>query len=103
MGLVGGIKIEKIKEETREAVDEYYGGLNELEFGVRSMPPQPPDVLTMANAVEKFGTLFNSGGIADQPYIWLIQIWEALAEKTIHERLREREASQNGNPGRASG
>lgn len=55
-------------------LDEYYGTLNEIRMGTGATPKPKPDALIYYEMTVELGIPLVSGGIMDQPHIWLQMI-----------------------------
>lgn len=83
----------------REYLREYFGALNELRAGIarKDMPPKPT-ALILYEQCNKMQIPLVSGGVMDQPHIWLLE-WAVVQEeldmwKAVHERNNRHAAEQ---------
>jgi hypothetical protein len=81
----GEIRAGNILDKLQEDITEYYGQKNEIKVGVRTIPPQKPDILVVYDTCRTQRLPLLAGGLMDQPHFWLMQ-YEVI-EQTI-ERLR---------------
>lgn len=79
-GLIGGRLVGEKLDELREALYNYYGTLNEIammaEIGQTSTPKQidKPEALIYWQQCQALNTNLCSGGLLDQPFIWLMEV-----------------------------
>lgn len=71
---VGGSKLEGKLQELRAALEDYYGGLNELKEGLRQTVPEPPEALVYWRQCRALGIPLVAGGLLEQPHIWLLEL-----------------------------
>jgi hypothetical protein len=61
--------------------------MNEVRAGIRSSVPYKPEKLKVYEATKESGLPLVSGGLMDQPYIW-IAIFEVVNQEiTLHDAL----------------
>ena len=73
----GGRKLEGKLGEIREALEAYYGALNELKMGHSALKveiPEKPAVLKKWQTCQTLNLPFMPGGLVDQPYLWLLEV-----------------------------
>ena len=69
---IGGIIFEGELNELRGQLDEYYGFVAEVDFGItKPKVVGKPSALKSLEQCEAFSALPESGGTEDQSYIWL--------------------------------
>lgn len=75
----GGSRVEGGLEELRQALYNYYGAISELKTLAESDPslasqveiPEKPEALVLWEQCQANGIPLVSGGLLDQPHIWL--------------------------------
>ena len=93
---LGGSIVEDILRELRAELEEYLGSVNELRAGLRTTIPPKPAALYWYEMVQSTGLHLVSGGLMDQPYIWLRQ-WELVeGVKKLFEEISRQKNSMSG-------
>ncbi len=69
-----------------EYLEEYFGALIEIAMGVPRNVPEQPTILMYIQQMEQTHALLWIGGLADQPYIFMIEYKRAYDRKMLHER-----------------
>jgi hypothetical protein len=89
VGTGGGIKVKRGLDELREALELYYGALNEIKMGhpaLRVKIPEKPAALKKLETCRTLGLPLLPGGVLDQPHLWLLEL------QVIHEVKNQFEA-----------
>lgn len=98
----GGSRVEGGLEELRQALFDYYGALNELRTLAESQPilasqvkiPEKPEALKLWEMCQVNGVPLVSGGLLDQPHIWLEE------QAVVISTQRQFDIAQRGQDGR---
>lgn len=85
MGRNGGGRAlaEKI-DALREAMHEYFGALNEIKMGLTAKVPERPMAYDLYIKTKKLGIPLVSGGLIDQPHIWMMELGAILETEQIY-------------------
>ena len=90
MGRLGGSLVTDSLETLRDEVRNYFGVLNEIRAGLNPKVPDKPVALRLFEQCREMGIPLISGGLVDQPHIWLreyaiclqeTQLWQAMLAK----------------------
>lgn len=94
-----GVELSERLKELESALREYFGALNEIKMGltVKNMPPKP-QALTWYERCKVLGIPLVSGGVSDQPYIWLQELAVVIEQKTFFELLEKRQSQEENAP-----
>lgn len=85
-----GVELSERLKELESSLREYYGALNEMKMGIaRKMPPKPK-ALAVYEKCETLGLPLLSGGVMNQPFIWLQELAVIIETKTLFEVLEKR-------------
>lgn len=88
--IYGGNYLVDRLEELKNAIDEYYGMVNLIRKQVKPEPDEiheEPEALELYQLGKELGMPRVSGGIEDQPYIWLLEWSVAKQRSELHEQL----------------
>lgn len=86
----GGRTLEERLNELQVALQDYFGALNELAMGHPGLSvkvPEKPEALVLYQQCEKLGLPLVSGGLMDQPHIWLQEVAVIVDTKNLYEAL----------------
>jgi hypothetical protein len=88
VGWPPGIKrVNKSLEALRDYLLDYYGAINEVKANARSVKDllEEPEAAALYRKCKSMNTLLVSGGLLDQPHIWLLE-WNIVENhKTLME------------------
>lgn len=70
----GELALSKELDELRDNIQEYFGALNEIRFGLQVAVPQKPPTLIFFEQMDEFNRLPMAGGLLDQPYILMREL-----------------------------
>lgn len=76
-------------QELRADLEEYFGMLNEMEMGLKPKQVDKPVLLRSLEQCEALQALPYSGGINDQPYVWLQAVAECRKVRDLFAMLRK--------------
>ena len=78
-------------------MQDYFGALNELKQGLAVKEiPERPDALMRYEQCKSTGLPLKSGGLQDQPHIWLME-WEVVDNtKRIMTAVKPKPEKQDG-------
>ena len=93
-GFGGKRKVARGLETLEKALHNYYGVQNEIRMGINSKPPEKPEALILWNQCQAMDLPLVSGGVMDQPHIWLQEIAVIKEVITLFAELAIREADQ---------
>lgn len=78
----GGSIVGERLELLAEALDEYYGLLNQVRTGLKLEEPLvKPEGLLLAEKIETLGLPLLAGGLLDQPHLWLLEYGVILQKR----------------------
>lgn len=83
--VAGGLK------ELRDAIDNYYGGLNEVEMGASNKLPDKPDAMLRYEEIKELGVPLVEGGVMDQPHIFMMEYDVVRNKILMHTLIRARQ------------
>ena len=90
MGWPPGIKrVNESLEELRNYLLDFYGKINEVKAGAASTKDllEEPEAVALYRKCKSMNTLLVSGGLLDQPHIWLLE-WNIVEnQKTLFDNL----------------
>jgi len=68
-----------------EALEEYYGLLNERKMGMnmKGRSIEKPEALIKLEMCEKMKLPLVAGGLMDQPHIWLLEVGQVMETRMI--------------------
>lgn len=75
--------------ELRADLEAYFGMLNEMEMGLQPKQVEKPHLLRSLEKCEAFRALPYSGGINDQPYVWVQAMAECRKAREVFAMLRQ--------------
>lgn len=81
--------LEKALEVSEKEVNDYFGTLAEIEMGVSTKAKEQPLILKYVEQYSVFNTMIWKGGLADQPYIFMIEFKMAYDRKLLHDIVIE--------------
>jgi hypothetical protein len=96
---IGGSVVEGKLNELRVALQEYYGGLNELKVGLRKEPPEMPEALKLWKKCKKLGIPLVAGGVLEQPHIWLLEVGVVTEVEELYSIINAAADAQEGQQG----
>jgi len=70
---IGGSIIGGYLDELTDQLRDYYGALNEIKQGLTVKIPERPEALKRYEQCKSTGLPLVSGGLQDQPHIWLME------------------------------
>lgn len=81
----------------REELQDYFGALNELQAGIKGTKiPDQPEALKKWRQCQTLGLPLCSGGVMDQPHIWLMEIAVVIEMQQLFAALERAAAEQSG-------
>lgn len=87
-GSSGGRFVEGKLQELREALDTYFGALNQAKEGLfLGEIPDKPEALKKLEQCESLGIPLVSGGVMDQPHVWLLEMGVVIDTRKTFEML----------------
>lgn len=89
----GGMILEGELQKLRADLEAYFGMINEMEMGLNPEKVEKPLLLRSLEQCEALNALPYSGGVNDQPYIWLQGVAECRKARDVYAMLRR--VSQN--------
>lgn len=95
---LGGSLVARGLEELRQALEDFYGSINEYQALVESQPnlastitiPDKPTSLILWEQCQAFGLPLLSGGVADQPHLWLEEVAVIRQTQQLFSAIQER-------------
>lgn len=86
----GGIIFEGELNKLRGQLDDYYGYVGEVDFGItKPKVVKKPKALKSLEQCEALGALPGSGGTEDQSYIWLQTVALCRHARDLHAIIRK--------------
>lgn len=76
-------------EKLHADLEAYFGMISEMEMGLNPEKVEKPQILRSLEQCEAFHALPYSGGVNDQPYIWLQAVAECRKVRDIFDTLRK--------------
>lgn len=73
----------------QEDLEEYFGTLNEIRAGLATKPIAKPPELRLFEMLQETGLPMWSGGLMDQPHIWLYQYGLIKSVKAMFEAISQ--------------
>jgi hypothetical protein len=71
---IGGSIVGGYLDDLANGVRDYFGALNEIKQGLQGVKiPERPEALIRYEMVKSTGLPLKSGGLLDQPHIWLLE------------------------------
>ena len=96
MGSAGGIILSERLKELEAALGEYYGALNELKMGLKPKKmPSKPQALLEYQRCKALGIPLVSGGVRDQPHVWLQELAVILNQEELWTKILEQRPDSN--------
>lgn len=92
-----GVELSERLKELESSLREYYGALNEMKMGIRDKMPPRPKALVIYEQCQELGLPLVSGGVVEQPYIWLQEVATIVEQRTLFEILEKRNQQMQAN------
>lgn len=83
----GGRALAEKLEALREAMHDYFGTLNEIKMGLTAKVPEKPMAYDLYIKTERLGIPLVSGGLIDQPHIWLMELGVILETEQVYSSM----------------
>ena len=86
----GSKSIERHLEDLEKAIDQYYGMINLIKRKIKPKPDEiykEPEPLLIYELCIELGVQRVSGGLEDQPYIWMLERTVARNRSELHKQL----------------
>ena len=90
----GELKLAERYDELRNELQNYYGAINEIRYGLQVRVPEKPDVLIYLEQIETLHALPRKGGLEDQPYILMREIHIAAEIRDVFQAMWQQQQAQ---------
>lgn len=90
MERAGGIAVSELLSNLEADLRDYYGALNEIKMGLKAKLPPKPEALIRYEQCQALGLPLVSGGVIDQPYLWLQELAVVIEQDNLFRILEAR-------------
>lgn len=98
----GGIATLGVIAGIEDQIFDYYSALEALRAGIKlDEMPEKPECLVLYDRCKLFGLPLQTGGLRDQPHIWLLE-YEAVHTAVEKWKLIQYQQAQGNNSGGAT-
>ena len=80
-------------DKLETALHDYHGAINQLAEGLNvTEPPEKPEALALWEQCQALGLPLISGGVIEQPTIWLQEVSVIVEVNTLYDAIRARDS-----------